>query len=38
MTTENVSKIGLRLIGEKNIKTIIGNKITPIILSNKKEK
>ena len=25
-------------MGEKNIKTIIGNRITPITLSNKKEK
>jgi hypothetical protein len=33
-----VIKIGLALIGEKNRNTIIGKRIIPITLSNKKEK
>ena len=36
--TENVCKIALVLIEEKNITTIKGNKTIPMTLSNKKEK
>ncbi len=38
ITTENISKIGLEMSGEKNINTTIGKSVIPITLSNKKEK